>query len=298
LYLAAFEGDNVVGVLPLTMIRSRLFGIRIVSQAFSNYGGPIAYESEVEQALVEHAVRMSLKQGCSQIEFRALSRLCPEFAERTDKACMLISLAPNPEEQWNVFRSEVRNRVRKAEKAGLEAVLGGRDVLDDFYRVWTKRMKQLGTPAYPRRFFADILCAFPDHAMVVVVRLGEVVVGGGFFCCFNGLAECRWAGIDVAYNKLAPNMLLYWSAIKHYCERCVPRFDFGRSTIDSPQYEFKRRWGAEPLRLRYQYWVAEGGNVVLIRPDSPKYVRKVQIWKQLPLWSTRLLGPIVSRSLA
>jgi serine/alanine adding enzyme len=112
------------------------------------------------------------------------------------------------------------------------------------------------------------------------------------------LAQCRWAATDVAFNDLSPNILLYWSAISHYCQAGLRWFDFGRSTMDSSQYEFKRRWGARVVQLYYQYWSPSVHAMEPIRPDNPRYRRAVAVWRRLPLCLTRLVGPHVSRSLA
>ena len=43
IYLTAQDGDgDVVGVLPLILVRSRLFGRRLVSMPFLDYGGVLA----------------------------------------------------------------------------------------------------------------------------------------------------------------------------------------------------------------------------------------------------------------
>jgi len=298
LYLAAFKEDDVVGVLPLTLIKSKLFGNRIVSQAFSNYGGAIAADPDTQKCLVNRAVELTMEHSCAHLELRSLLPIGRHLSERTDKVCMHLPLASNPDDRWAQFRPEIRNRVRKANKAGLRTLLGGRDLLPDFYRVWTRRMRQLGTPAYPRRLFENILETFPKETTIGVAKLGHKTVGGGFFYCFNGLAQCRWAAVDISVNKLAPNILLYWSAIKHYCQEGASVFDFGRSTFGSPQYEFKRRWGPEVIHLHYAYWTPNGTPVAMVRPDDPRYSRKVRMWKKMPLWTTRLMGPMISRSLA
>src|SRR3546814_14878490 len=41
-YLAARQGGEFVGVLPLTQVRGRLFGHSLISTAFFVYGGPLA----------------------------------------------------------------------------------------------------------------------------------------------------------------------------------------------------------------------------------------------------------------
>ena len=40
--IAALRQDRVVGVLPLTIIRSLITGTRIISTPFAGYGGPLA----------------------------------------------------------------------------------------------------------------------------------------------------------------------------------------------------------------------------------------------------------------
>jgi len=55
-YLVACEGGEIRGVLPLTHVKSWLFGNRIVSQAFGNYGGPLAASREAMDALVDLAL--------------------------------------------------------------------------------------------------------------------------------------------------------------------------------------------------------------------------------------------------
>ncbi len=296
-YLAALDDNAVRGVLPLTLIRSRLFGVHLVSQAFSNYGGPLVADNLTLAALMDRAYQVAEDCLCRQIEFRSTFPLSFGHHRRMDKICMHLPLNRDPQIVWHGLRSEIRNRVRRAEKGGLAVVDGGVELLDDFYRVWTVRMRQLGTPCYSRRFFHNLMEQFPQYARIFLVRQGIAVIGVGLFYAFNGLAQCRWAATLTDYNSLSPNMLLYWSAIKYYCLAGAATFDFGRSTRGSSQHEFKRRWGAETIPLYYEHWTQDGYPLEVTTPDSPRYRRKVEMWKRLPLSMTRLLGPWISCSL-
>jgi len=296
--LAAYEGQTLQGVLPLTLVRSRLFGTQMVSQAFSNYGGPLVSDKEAVPLLLNYAYRLAREQECRQIEFRGTSSLATDHYQRTDKVCMHLPLDHDPDAVWRGFRSEIRNRVRKAQKAGLTAVGGGAELLSEFYDVWTIRMRQLGTPCYSRRFFHNLLDQFAAQARIIVIRHGDTPVGTGLFYAFNRLAQCRWAATLTGANSLSPNMLLYWTAIEHYCLAGISTFDFGRSTAGGPQYEFKRRWGAQAVPLCYEHWTEPGYQVQMTTPNSPRYRRKVEMWKRLPLSVTRVLGPRISCSLA
>src|SRR5690606_19118862 len=55
--LAATVDAHVVGVLPLVVMRSRLFGRFVVSLPFLNEGGLLADDAEVEGRLVEEGIR-------------------------------------------------------------------------------------------------------------------------------------------------------------------------------------------------------------------------------------------------
>ena len=296
-YLVAREGGTVCGVLPLTHVRSRLFGNRMISQAFSAYGGPLTKNPAASDALCKRAVELATENGCESLELRNIDAIPCDFYLRTDKISMYLPLTSDPTELWRSFKHQIRNRVRKAEKSGIVMVRGGPELLDDFYRVWTVRMHQVGTPCYPRRLFRGIMKTFPNNCQIFLARLNKPTVGGIFVYRFNGLVQIRWGAALIKYHQLAPTSLLFWSTIKHYREDKAKCLDFGTSTASSSQYEFKKRWGAKPIQLHYQYWTKPGHELSLAKPDNPKYRNKIQMWKKLPLWMTRLVGPQISCSL-
>ncbi|MHC4205455.1 MAG: FemAB family XrtA/PEP-CTERM system-associated protein [Planctomycetota bacterium] len=293
-HLVAYQNDIVCGILPLTLIRSRLFGNRMISQAFSNYGGPLAENETVIKALYERAIELSKENGCHSIEFRNVAPLPYDLHQRTDKVTMCLPLTSDPDEIWKRLRPQMRNRIRKAEKAGLTVATGGSEMLADFYRIWTRRMHQLGTPCYPRRLFIAVLRAFPDDSCIFIVHLNRTPVGGLFVYGFNGLAQSRWGAVLTEYNDISPNYLLNWAAMKYFAASGAQWFDFGRSTVNSGQHVFKKRWGAKQIPLAYQYWTRPGHDLSIAKPDNPKYAARVETWKKLPLWFTRLAGPYIS----
>jgi FemAB-related protein (PEP-CTERM system-associated) len=269
----------------------------MISQAFYTYGGPLVKSACAVDALYNLAVQLATEHKCETIEFRNIKPLPYEMRLRTDKVAMHLPLKNDPDELWRSFKGEIRNRVRKAQKAGIVTISGGVELLNDFYRIWTQRMHQLGTPAYPLKLMHAILQTFPNDSRVFVVRLGDLTIGGGLTTCLNGFADMQWVATRVEYNTLAANLLLHWSVIKHHCLAGASCFDFGRCSIGGPTYEFKRRWGTEPVKLFYQYWVRPGQHFSPAVPDNPRYGQKVRLWKKLPLWMTRLIGPYLSRNL-
>jgi len=296
-YLAARDGTQISGVLPLMQVRSRLFGNRMISQAFSNYGGILSDSVEARDALFARAVEVATELNCESIEFRNIKPLPYELHLREDKLTMFIGLEEGAEQVWSNVRREIRKQTRKAEKNGLVVINGGVELLDDFYAIYSKRMHELGTPAYPKKLMVDMLESFLENVRLFAVRRDDVSVGAALVTCFNGIAEIPWSATLGKYNHLYPNRLLYWSIIKYYCGEGARLFDFGRSSVGSGNYEFKRRWRAESVRLHYQYWVPRGRQLSILSPDEGRYQKKIEMWKKMPLWLTRLIGPYISRNL-
>lgn len=296
-YLVAHENGEICGVLPLMRVRSRLFGNRMISQPFSDYGGPLVKTPAALDALYRHSVELATQYGCESIEFRSTSAIPHNLHLRNDKISMHLPLASEPKEVWKGLRPQIRNRIRKAEKSGVTVISGHREMMDEFYRVWTVRMHQLGTPCYPRKLFRGIMETFVDNSGIFLAIHDGTTVAVLFVYTFNGCVHTRWGGALREYDSVGPNYLLNWSAIEFYCRKGMKWFDFGRSTVGSGQHTFKKRWGAQPIQLCWQYWTRPDGRLRLAKPDEPRYRRKVEMWQRLPLWLTRVVGPRISCNL-
>ncbi len=58
-YLVARAEGHLAGILPLTHVHSRLFGNRLISQPFSDYGGLVAAGEAARDALYQRAVEIA-----------------------------------------------------------------------------------------------------------------------------------------------------------------------------------------------------------------------------------------------
>jgi hypothetical protein len=122
-------------------------------------------------------------------------------------------------------------------------------------------------------------------------------VASGFLVGFKGKLEIPWASSIRKYNRLGPNMLLYWSCLEFACDLGFQVFDFGRSTAGESTYRFKEQWGAIPYPMYWHYWLAEEGALPEINPGNPKYRLAIELWKKLPVPLTILLGPRLVRNI-
>jgi FemAB-related protein (PEP-CTERM system-associated) len=296
--LMARDGNGTVrGVLPLVRMKSRLFGNFIVSVPFVNYGGLLTDSTEAATALLAAAVDLRDRGGARHVEFRHLREEALPLACKRHKVTMLLPLADDPEEQWQGFNAKLRNQVRKAEKSGLTARLGGLELLDDFYEVFVRNMRDLGTPVYGRCFFERVLTIFPDKTRIIGIYLEKQVVAAGIASWYRDTLEVPWASSNKDYKTLCPNNLLYWEAIRFAIQEGFRTFDFGRSTPGEGTYKFKEQWGAQPHSLFWQYALRPGESLPELNPDNPNYALAIRVWQRLPLWFTRLIGPSIVRNI-
>lgn len=290
------EPGPILGVLPLVRFRSRLFGRFLVSLPFVNYGGVLAEGEAVREALLARAREEAVRRGASHVEMRHTARLFPQLPVKQHKVAMTLPLPPNEEAAWKAFDNKVRNQVRKAEKSGLTALVGGHELLDDFYRVFARNMRDLGTPVYSRRLFAEVLENVPD-TRAYVVRLDAAPIAAGVTVAYRRSIENPWASSLREHRSLCPNMLLYWTMMRDAIARGYTLFDFGRSTPGEGTYQFKKQWGAVESPFFWEYALNGAGALPDQSPKNEKFQAAIAVWQRLPLWATRLLGPTIVRNI-
>jgi FemAB-related protein (PEP-CTERM system-associated) len=296
IYLAARREGELVGVLPLVLLDSWLFGRALISLPFLNYGGVIADDDRAADALLEHAVALAGAHRCRHVELRHSKQQFAALPCKQHKVAMLLTLQP-PTALWESLDRKVRNQVRKAQKSGLTFQSGHADLLDSFYDVFARNMLDLGTPVYGRNFFAEILAAFPGRGHIHVVRKDEIPVAAGFTFQTGARLEIPWASSIREFNALCPNHLLYWSILESAAANGIAIFDFGRSTPNEGTYKFKEQWGAQPLPLCWEYGAMAGGELPNTSPTNPKFQLAVSVWKKLPLGVATRLGPSIVRAI-
>jgi FemAB-related protein (PEP-CTERM system-associated) len=296
-YLLARRERAIVGVLPLTLIESRLFGRILCSMPFVNFGGPCSPAPAVRAALAQSAVTLADELGVDHLELRCTDELDAGLPVSTRKVSMTLDLAPDPQTLWNAFTSKHRNNIRRAEKNGLTVKSGGLDLLPPFYDVMQQSWHSLGTPLYALSYFENILKALPEHTRIFVCHRGDEPVGVAFNGYFEGTVEGMWAGGTPLSRPLQANYVLYWEMIRDACTHGFRSFHLGRSTTESGSEDFKRKWNAQSQQLYWYFHVPGGGAMPAVNVDNPKYKLAIAAWQRMPPWVIRMLGPRLAPSI-
>ena len=294
-YLLAEAPDGALaGILPLTEMRSRLFGSALVSTGFGVDGGILADRAEAVEALADAAWALAQSRGCASVELRGGP--LPQGWQRQDGtyAGFVRDLPQGEEAILKSIPRKQRAEVRRALGNGFDVGAGsGPAEREAHYRVYSESVRNLGTPVFPRALFDAMLDSFGDDADILIVRKDGCPVSSVLSFYSGGTVYPYWGGGTHAARAGRANELLYFELMRHASERGCARFDFGRSKLGTGAHAYKKNWGFEPRPLVY----AVKGEARETNPLSPRYRLQVALWKKLPLAVANLLGPHIAKGL-
>jgi FemAB-related protein (PEP-CTERM system-associated) len=284
--LAKDQRGVLTGILPLTEMRSPLFGSALVSTGFGVGGGVLGDGAD---ALGEAAWRLAQPRSCASVELRG--GVLPSGWERREGtyAGFARALPDGDDAILKAIPRKQRAEVRRALGFGLDVTVG-RDTAAH-YRVYAESVRNLGTPVFPRALFEAVLDGL-DADILTVSRAGEPLASV-LSLYFNGTVYPYWGGGTADARTWRANDLMYFELMRHARSRGCTRFDFGRSKLGTGAFSFKKNWGFEPKPLTY----AVKGEARETNPLSPKYRLQIAVWKKLPLPLANLLGPPLARGL-
>lgn len=296
-YLVAVNDSNsIVGILPIIRLKSYLFGNFAVSVPFFNYGGPLADNPEITKLILDNAAQHCNQHGIKYLEIRSTERL-NNWPSRSEKVSMIKKIPPTVSELNQELGSKIRAQINRAKSENVRADIGGIHLLDDFYKVFSINMRDLGTPVYGKKFFKNILEQWPENANIAVVYLDNKPVSTAFLLSNKDMVEIPWASTLRKANPMSINMLLYWEVLIHSIANGYTYFDFGRSTLASNTYKFKKQWGAKPVTHYWHYWLGDNEVLPELNPNNPKFKLLINIWRKLPVVLTRIIGPPIVKNL-
>jgi FemAB-related protein (PEP-CTERM system-associated) len=296
-YLVARQGETIVGVLPLILVKSLLFGNSLSSNAFAVYGGPVADSPEAHAALDAAAWSVAQAHGIGVLEYRNQQRLRPDWPVKDQTyATFKRPLVASSDENLKAIPRKQRAEVRKSLEKGLDVAID-RDARRHF-AVYAESVRNLGTPVFPEKLFAALLHHYGPDADVLSVLKDGAPVSSVLSLYHQGEVLPYYGGGTPAARDLRGNDHMYWMLMEHAVARGCTSFDFGRSKFGTGAFAFKKNWGFEPTPLLYEYRLAEGRAMPDVNPNNPKFAAMVAVWKRLPLPLANLLGPMVSRSLS
>ena len=296
-YYYAEKHNKIEGILPIVQLRLFPFIDEMVALPFCDLGNCISKTTEAQDALFNEAIQLNTNRKTINIQLRG--DLTPSETIRSlfkaitnDKVRMLLNLPPTADHLLNSFKSKLRSQVRKAEKNGVLFEWGSTEDIDGAYHVFSKNMHELGSPVHSKSFLKAVLRNYGDRSKLGLAIFEGCIIGMGIILLGGKSVSIPWASTLRDYNRLSPNMLLYWNFLKYSADNGFACFDFGRSSEGEGTYKFKKQWGAKPIPL---VWYEHVGNGQVKNKDvsanSWKRELAASIWSKLPLSVANTIGP-------
>jgi len=297
LYLAAKRGADIVGVLPLIDVKSRLLGRSLISTAFTVGGGPVGDDHETARALADEAVRLGEDRRVKYVKLRSDHAALDGWSRKGGShASFKMPLPADENEHLSLFpkrrRAEVKKALAAEHKGVLRCYVG--DDLDRFYALYAWSLRRLGTPIFPKRYLKALMDAFPGETELSFADFeGKPAAALLSFYDKDRVYPYYVGGAPCARGARAHEML-YWSLMRRAALRGATTFEFGRSKVNSGPYRFKKLWGAEAQPVVYRYKLVRSECAPNVSPANPKFSLLAKLWTHLPLFAANRVGPLLA----
>ncbi|MDC8786175.1 FemAB family XrtA/PEP-CTERM system-associated protein [Roseateles koreensis] len=296
-FLYAERDGQIVGVLPLGQVKSRLFGHSLVALPFTVYGGVAAELAQAAAALEQQAQRIAQDLGVDHLEFRNVTPRHPEWPKQDLYVTFRKEILPEEEANMLAIPRKQRAMVRKGIKNGLLSHIDADATR--FFALYADNVHRHGTPAMPKRYFQALLDEFgADAEVLTVTDISGRALSSVLSFYFRDEVLPYYAGDDESARDLAANDFKYWELMRRACARGLKVFDYGRSKQGTGSYSFKKNWGFEPTPLHYEYCLYKRDAVPQNNPSNAKYQLLIKAWRKLPIGVANWLGPFIVRNLA
>jgi len=279
------------GEATLLHIRSRIFGNRLISLPFSDYGKigfidktriqSILYETGVEY------VEVRIPEWRSEIlkYFHENG-----FSTRAAYKTFLLDISRNPESIWKFFNKKIRNSIRYAQKNKVETYRVKKpSELDFFYNLYLHGIRELGSPPHSYKFYKFLFDNLGDKLIIDVALLNKKPIASIIVLLGDKWANF-WQNITLRkYRRFNASYMLLWNVIRELSEKDFQVFDFGRTRKKTGIYSFKKKWGGLEQDI-YHLVYSEKGIAKIPDPNQQRYVLLSKIWRRLPLKATEIIG--------
>ena len=296
-YYAEQDGQ-IQGVLPLCEIKSALFGHALGAMQFCVYGGVAALTDAARLLLDGAADKLARELKVGHLEYRNLVAAHPGNPDWHTKDLYVTfrkAISGDDEENLNAIPRKQRAMVRKGIKLGLVGEID--DNVDRMFTAYASSVHRLGTPVFPKKYFAMLKEEFGDDCEVRVISQNGVLVAAVLsFYWRDEVIPYYGGGMPIA-RDVAGNDFMYWNLMQFAAARGCRMFDFGRSKLGTGAYDFKKNWGFTAQPLPYEYRLYQSTELPDNNPLNPKYQLFIKMWKKMPLALANILGPHIVRNL-
>lgn len=297
----ARKGSQVLGVLCLTITDHPIFGKYLATAPFGTQGGFYADSEESFHALLGKAETLSQELKVKYTLVRHLLGEVPppaDWYQDSSYATYHLSIESDLETYFkNQLSSHRRSVVKRSFKKEHRAEFGHIKLLDDFWDIISRCMKEMGSPYHSKKYLENIMITFGSKSIILVLYNNKSPIGCGLFIRQKNRLDLIHAIFLKEYRPAFAGEFLYWSIIEESYRQGIKVLDIGRSLVGSGNEDFKMHWHPKKILLGYWYKLPVGGGLPHLNQKNQKYQLAIKTWQRLPLPIIRKIGPSLIRGI-
>ncbi|VAW28271.1 hypothetical protein MNBD_BACTEROID07-686 [hydrothermal vent metagenome] len=299
-YFLLLDDNKVAGLLPLVKT-----GKAWASLPHFSYGG-VFMKNNVQfdlekliKSLIVSVEEEKINPGFFQVDIKSrishngfdkklyIRSLLPFKNEmKYNKVSSAIQLPATKNELFQQLSSNLRRKIHKAESSNFSVKQGMQELLDDFYAVYAKNMHRLGSPAYGKHFFSDLMNTYEfGETLFFVIYKEKKQVAASMLMSYNGFCENAWFSTKKETQKEYVSDFLHWEMIRYAIQQKASVYSFGRSDVNGSVFRYKNHWPVKNLPI-YEYSLNRISNI-----KNHKWL--AGLWRNVPFPVARFLGPLL-----
>jgi len=295
LYFIEINNDKLTGLIPIMAIKSPLTGQRGVSLPFTDHCPIIGSDKNHLQDLLGKIIEYGRKAKWKTVEFRGGKKFLQGKIPFETYLTHSLDLMHPEQKILSNFRSSTKRNIKKAIDKVQIGILNSFEAVKEFYRLNCITRKDHGLPPQPFLFFGKLYehIIATNKGLVILASFSSKVIAGAVYIYFKDKAIFKYGASDKAYQRLRPNNLIMWEAIKWCRQNGYRQFSFGRTEPDNEGLlQFKRGWGTREETIHYyKYDLSKDAFV----KDSSKIINPHAFFRKMPLPLLKLTGQIFYR---
>jgi len=297
----AIDEKETAGILALTHVHHPVFGTYLATSPFGSFGGFAFSSIEARDVLLKEAQRLAdgLGVGYAVVRFMEEGNNPPaNWIQNPIYSTYLVEIPPNPEDLMKGFGHQHRKHTRQSLRKGFKVRFGRLELLDETYEALARSMHELGSPYHSKNYLKTMASLLGENLEFAVIKgAGDSLVGGAVLIYHGSTATNLHANILHKFRSEYAGECLYWNILEHYCQQGMKTCDMGRSLNGSGNEMFKFKWKPRKVPLAYWYYLPKGGHIPELNQKSVKFQFAIWMWKRLPAFVVRTLGPSLIRGI-
>lgn len=292
------EKHIIKGSLALTLARNPIIGTYLCTAPFASNGGFHAESERALKALLDKAIELQQKFRAKytvirHLDFKRCWMTPAGWINDDSYATYQLPLTLNADFFFKKhIKRKVREHIKKAKRFEFQVKFGRIELINDFWYVITRAMRELGSPYHSKSYIKTLINKLGKKANFSILydALGRPVCCRLFIEHDNRAFSIHGNSLR-KYRSMNAGDYFYWLFIKECYNRGIKSIDLGRSLIGSGHEVYKMKWRPNRFPLTYWYHMTGRKKLPMLNQNNPKFRFIIKTWQKLPLWFLEIIGP-------